>query len=288
MSTLLLSTDRQQSVMGGLPPIPRAYSPYGVMKASVEPVVGFCGQYRDSLTGQYLLGKGRRAYSPSLMRFLSPDRLSPFDKGGLNTYAYCSGDPINRIDPDAQSWQPVVGAASSLVTAAGAIFRTSKNEALRLQDRYLISQGMPSTYTEPPLTSRIGNTLFAATGTTGITANLLAGAESGWADGSLISVSTGFGLANSGGNIAGGITSNFNAARETWALMGQPGIPSSSVVFGTFVEVTGIRMMGEAMSYVGRTSAYWAGRIANTVRGAYQGWQSSGDRDIQMEDVRRS
>jgi hypothetical protein len=33
------------------------------------------------------------------MRFNSPDSLSPFGEGGLNAYAYCIGDPINRRDP---------------------------------------------------------------------------------------------------------------------------------------------------------------------------------------------
>lgn len=47
----------------------------------------------------YGLGNGHRFYAPSLMRFLSADPLSPFGKGGTNTYAYCSNDPVNYLDP---------------------------------------------------------------------------------------------------------------------------------------------------------------------------------------------
>lgn len=53
----------------------------------------------DSATGHYLLGNGYRAYNPVLMRFNRPDNLNPFGEGGLNAYAYCAGDPVNRSDP---------------------------------------------------------------------------------------------------------------------------------------------------------------------------------------------
>jgi hypothetical protein len=33
------------------------------------------------------------------MRFTGPDSLSPFGAGGINAYAYCSGDPANHADP---------------------------------------------------------------------------------------------------------------------------------------------------------------------------------------------
>jgi len=46
------------------------------------------------------LGNGYRAFNPVLMRFNSPDSLSPFGRGGLNAYAYCVGDPVNRSDPN--------------------------------------------------------------------------------------------------------------------------------------------------------------------------------------------
>lgn len=71
----------------------------------VGSLLGFTGQPRDPLTGWYHLGNGHRTYNPVLMRFHSADRLSPFGKGGINAYAYCSGDPVNRHDPTGQFFQ---------------------------------------------------------------------------------------------------------------------------------------------------------------------------------------
>jgi RHS repeat-associated protein len=64
---------------------------------------GFAGERREPLTGWYIPA-GYRPYDPLLMIFLAPDSLSPFGRGGLNAYAYCAGDPVNRIDPDGHSW----------------------------------------------------------------------------------------------------------------------------------------------------------------------------------------
>ena len=60
---------------------------------------GFNGQRQDPVTKLYPLGNGYRAYSPVLKRFCAHDSASPFGAGGINVYAYCSGDPINRRDP---------------------------------------------------------------------------------------------------------------------------------------------------------------------------------------------
>jgi len=48
--------------------------------------------------------EGYRPYDPIIMGFLSPDSDSPFGQGGLNAYAYCAGDPVNRIDPSGHGW----------------------------------------------------------------------------------------------------------------------------------------------------------------------------------------
>lgn len=105
IQTILLATDKQRSVLQTLKtdiqPQSIAYSPYGhsPSKSGLLRLLGFNGERQDPLTGRYLLGNGYRMYIPALMRFNSPDSLSPFGKGGLNSYAYVLGDPINSKDP---------------------------------------------------------------------------------------------------------------------------------------------------------------------------------------------
>ena len=101
--TLLLAPGLQQSILGelhrdGLNHL--AYTAYGVQSGplAAKSNLGFNGQVKER-TGWYHLGNGHRVYNPVLMHFHSPDRLSPFGKGGLNAYAYCGGDPVNFTDP---------------------------------------------------------------------------------------------------------------------------------------------------------------------------------------------
>jgi len=61
--------------------------------------LAYAEAYQDPITGGYPLGHGYRMYLPGLMRFSAPDDCSPFGSGGINPYAYCAGDPVNRVDP---------------------------------------------------------------------------------------------------------------------------------------------------------------------------------------------
>ncbi|CAI8881042.1 RHS repeat-associated core domain-containing protein [Pseudomonas sp. IT-P4] len=109
LDSTLLATDLQRSVLhtlkSGRQAQPIVYSPYGhrLAESGLTSLLGFNGERPDPVTGHYLLGNGYRAFSPVLMRFNSPDSLSPFGKGGLNSYAYCKADPINNTDPTGHS-----------------------------------------------------------------------------------------------------------------------------------------------------------------------------------------
>ncbi|WP_434696585.1 RHS repeat-associated core domain-containing protein [Pseudomonas sp. Z1-14] len=101
--TTLLATDQQRSVLQMLDaaqPHPLAYTPYGHRPQGngLLGLLGFNGEQADPVTGHYLLGNGYRGFNPVLMRFNSPDSLSPFGEGGLNAYTYCVGDPVNWVD----------------------------------------------------------------------------------------------------------------------------------------------------------------------------------------------
>ncbi len=103
MTFQFLCTDAMSSVLNLLSADDtsqtQCFSPYGVQKHSLTNTPGFNGERRDPLTGLTHLGNGYRAYNPQLMRFQTPDSMSPFGKGGLNSYAYCEGDPVNCSDP---------------------------------------------------------------------------------------------------------------------------------------------------------------------------------------------
>jgi RHS repeat-associated protein len=87
-------------------------------------VLGFNGERLDPVIGSTHLGNGYRAYSPVLMRFTCPDSWSPFGTGGVNSYAYCDGDPINQSDPSGHISLPglfwMIGAAIGLIAGIAA------------------------------------------------------------------------------------------------------------------------------------------------------------------------
>lgn len=100
VSANLYAVDSLRTIQAGRSGHPKSYTVYGFAARSTvsDTFLGFTGQHCQP-TEVYLLGNGYRAYSPILMRFCSSDGLSPFGKGGINAYAYCSNDPVNFSDP---------------------------------------------------------------------------------------------------------------------------------------------------------------------------------------------
>jgi RHS repeat-associated protein len=123
VESTLLATDLQRSVLHTLTADqqqhPIAYSPYGHRRteSGLTNLLGFNGEHPDPVTGGYLLGNGYRMFNPVLMRFNSPDNLSPFGKGSLNCYMYCGGDPVNRTDPTGHWWLELLKSKTRGLTA---------------------------------------------------------------------------------------------------------------------------------------------------------------------------
>lgn len=86
-------------------------------------ITGFNGERKDPISGVTHSGNGYRVYTPVLTRFTCPDGWSPFGGGGINPYAYCDGDPVNRADPSGHmSWQAGLGIGLGILGILGAAF----------------------------------------------------------------------------------------------------------------------------------------------------------------------
>lgn len=96
-----------------------AYTPFGHATAGNNARTAFAGQWCER-HGVYLLGNGHRLYVPTLMRFSQADHCSPFGKGGLSTYAYCSAQPVSLRDPTGRwAWFIVSGLAAAAAASFG-------------------------------------------------------------------------------------------------------------------------------------------------------------------------
>ena len=133
--TTLLATDLTGSVTHAKTNTdrePATYTAYGYRAPSdTAPALGFNGEYLNSNLPLYLLGNGHRSFTPALMRFQSPDSLSPFEAGGINPYCYCGGDPINRSDPTGRSWMSPFKGIANLFGRARSRDRVNTSPARR-------------------------------------------------------------------------------------------------------------------------------------------------------------
>ena len=75
------------------------------------------GYYYDTETGLYYLQT--RYYDPEVGRFISRDSIEyadPESINGLNLYAYCGNNPVNRYDPNGNNWQDFLSTLERILT----------------------------------------------------------------------------------------------------------------------------------------------------------------------------
>nr|WP_245355358.1 RHS repeat-associated core domain-containing protein [Pseudomonas sp. BP7] len=104
-SSQLLATDEMDSVLVVSTPDGKQnnhnYTPFGYNDKlpSGSTALGFNGEFILENMHLYLLGQGHRGFSTEMRRFIGPDNAeSPFARGGVNAFAYCVNDPVNRKD----------------------------------------------------------------------------------------------------------------------------------------------------------------------------------------------
>lgn len=126
ISSTPVSIARKEKILG------KIFSVYGYDSAELQErsLIGFAGEL-PLAAGKYLLGS-YRLFDPVLMRFHSPDNLSPFLAGSINCYGYCSGDPVNNTDP--------TGHVKNPLTSLRKLFSNKNNKPINTK----LSQSTPA------------------------------------------------------------------------------------------------------------------------------------------------
>lgn len=271
-SSSLLCVNHQGSPLRDQAGSTRAYTPYGCFAGAAHPLTGFTGQPRDPVHGFYHLGNGRRVYQPTLMRFLSADHVSPFGKGGLNAYAYCSGDPVNRTDASGQSWLSLL--TNVFFGASGAAGAT--NMVLARARARIDNFRTPIGFTEPlrprlhPTVVAIGNTLDTYAYATSVA--IRPPAIMGLYDPRVAAASApAMAIADAGRAVAGfsGYAALPLNVMHEWRRAGARGMHRGHLVRDAAFDAFGISYAWQGVKYVAGAIGNVAGAVGGAVSGVF-------------------
>lgn len=121
----------------GTPVAAAQYTPYGkILPLKGDMPAGYNGYGYDDETGIYY--SSYRLYDPGIGRFYSIDPK----ESNETPYVFCGNDPVNRTDPDGDSWWGVllgvvvgiVGVAASVATLGACIPATLASETVLLAE----------------------------------------------------------------------------------------------------------------------------------------------------------
>lgn len=245
----------------------RSYSPYGIADTHPAATLAFCGQRRDPLSGSYPLGNGYRHYSPASMRFLSPDSLSPFGRGGINAYVYCGGDPVNRTDESGRFW---VKFLTHVAFGSSAVAGTTNMVVSRMRAR-INSVPLPVGARDPdlpilhPRVVAVANVLDTYAYTTSIVLRGPHIADT-FSPGSVANIQpalNGADLARSGAGFLGFAALPMNARHE-WRRAGVRGMPRGRLIGDAVLDAYGLSYMWEGVQRISRA-------VGSAVSGALEG-----------------
>lgn len=186
------------------------------------------------------------------MRFLSSDSLSPFERGGINAYAYCGGDPINRTDESGRFW---IKFSTHLVFGSSAAAGVTNMVVSRMRAR-INNVELPSGAVEPdlprlhPHVAAAANVLDTWAYTTSVSASPLLRTPSFldlWQTFSRHSMGLIWGV--QGADFYAALPMN---ARHEWRRAGVRGMPRGRLLRNAVLDAYGLSYMWQGVTYVGR------------------------------------